>query len=364
MDKILYYGITNVLGGIESFIINVYRNIDKEKYKIDIVSTYKKICYEKEFIKSGSKIFTLPSRRENPFKFYFSFWKLLKNHPEYKVIHFHLQSLSCFEPVIIAKSLGRKTIVHSHNNYKGKSKITYFLHNIFKFILPKFSDQNFACSDLAGKYMFKNYNFKIIKNAIKSSDFKFNKLIRNRYRKRLDLENKFVIGHIGRFAYQKNHDFLIEIFKEIYLKDNSAFLLMIGVGDLKTQIINKLKNYNLDGHFLILENRSDIPKLMQAMDTFVFPSLFEGLGMVIIEAQSAGLPCVISEALPSDVIIIEDLIKKIDLSKSSNEWAELVLKTKNIDRRDTINEVIDSGYDIKHEVKKISKKYDMLLSDE
>jgi glycosyltransferase involved in cell wall biosynthesis len=359
MTKILYYGISDVLGGIESFIVNVYRNIDKEKFQIDFAAPMENICFEKEFIESGSKIYTLPARNKNPFKFYKAFWDMLRSHPEYQIVHLHLQSCSCFEPVIIAKLLGRKTIVHSHNAFRGTRKVTRILDSSFKMLVPAFSDVNLACSDLAGKYMFKDRSFQVINNAVDAGKFSYNEDKREQYRKELGLEERFVLGHIGRFDEQKNHEFLADIFNETYKKDKSAFLLMVGVGNLKPKIQEKLKQYGLENQYMILENRSDIPGLMQAMDVFVFPSLFEGLPLVLVEAQAAGLTCVIADTI-SKTVQATDLVVWCSLEEAPEEWAIKILNQKNANRRNTLNEIIEAGYEIKHEISKLEKIYEEL----
>lgn len=359
MTKILYYGISDVLGGIESFIVNVYRNIDREKFQIDFAAPMENICFEKEFEAAGSRIYTLPARNRNPFKFYKAFWDLLKSHPEYQIVHLHLQSCSCFEPVIIAKLLGRKTIVHSHNAFRGTKKITRVLDSSFKTLVPAFSDVNLACSDLAGKYMFKDRDFTVINNAVDAGRFSYDEAAREKYRKDLGLEGRYVLGHIGRFDEQKNHDFLADIFSEAHRKDSSAFLLMVGVGGLRPKIEAKLKQCGLENQYMILENRSDIPELMQAMDVFVFPSLFEGLPLVMVEAQSAGLPCVIADTI-SKTVQATDLVSWCSLEDSAEAWADVVLSQKAVIRRNTLSEIIEAGYEIKHEIGKLQKIYDDL----
>ena len=360
MTKILYYGISDVLGGIESFIVNVYRNIDREKFQIDFAAPMENICFEKEFIEGGSKVYALPARKDNPLKFYSAFRDLLKSHPEYQIVHFHLQSCSCFEPVIIAKLLGRKTIVHSHNEYRGTRKITRALDSAFRSVVPLFSDMNLACSDIAGRYMFKSRSFTVVNNAIDAEKFTYSEEARAKYRKELGLVDKFVLGHVGRFDEQKNHEFLVDIFRSVHEKDPSAFLLMVGVGGLKAKIAAKLKSLGLERNSMILENRSDIPELMQAMDVFVFPSVFEGLGMVVIEAQAAGLPCVVADTLPS-AVEATDLLVWLSLNQSAEVWGRKVLELKGAKRQDTLQELIESGYEIKHEISKLEDIYTSMI---
>jgi glycosyltransferase involved in cell wall biosynthesis len=359
MTKILYFGISDVLGGIESFIVNVYRNIDREKFQIDFVAPMENICFEKEFLEAGSRIYTIPGRKQNPIGFYKGFRDVLRNHPEYKIVHFHLQSLSCFEPVIIAKLMGRKTIVHSHNAFRGSKKLTRVLNGAFGTVMPAFSDVNLACSDKAGEFMFKGREFTVINNAINAREFEYSEDTRDSYRTELGLVDKFVLGHVGRFDEQKNHEFLVDVFKCVHDEDPDAFLLMIGVGALKEQIMKKLARFGLEDSCMILENRADIPELMQAMDVFVFPSLFEGLPLVLIEAQAAGLPCVVADTISASVETT-DLLKWQTLDQGADAWCSSIMAQKGVQRRDTLQEIIESGYEIKHEIGKLEKIYSTL----
>ena len=186
---------------------------------------------------------------------------------------------------------------------------------------------NLACSDIAGRYMFKSRSFTVVNNAIDAEKFSYSEEARTRYRKELGLVDKFVLGHVGRFDEQKNHEFLVDIFRSVHEKDPSAFLLMVGVGALKAKIAAKLKSLGLERNSMILENRSDIPELMQAMDVFVFPSVFEGLGMVVIEAQAAGLPCVVADTLPC-AVEATDLLVWLSLNQSAEVWGRKVLELK------------------------------------
>lgn len=358
--KVLYVGMDSCMGGIESFIINVFRKIDNSKVKIDFLKFQDKICFEEEINDRGSTVFQLPPRRKNPFKFYSSLFCFFKNHPEYGVVHVHLNTCSCIAPAVIAKLYGRKVIVHSHNEWKGDRKLVKILDSINKKFIPFFSDKMLACSDLAGKWMFKNHAYTVVNNGIDTSKYAYNPAQRGKIRKSLDIDNKLVIGNVGRLSYQKNHDFLIDIFNEIFKKNSSAILLLIGSGELELQLKRKVSNLNLDNAVLFLGVRSDIPELLQAMDVFLFPSFFEGLGIVAIEAQAAGLPCIVSDAIPQEAFVT-DLVESISLNESAEKWAEEINKFyySNI-RRNTSKEIIEAGYDIQKTAKELEELYLML----
>lgn len=219
-----------------------------------------------------------------------------------------------------------------------------------------------ACSEIAGKWMFKNRNFRVIHNAINVSDFVYNESIRQKVRTQLGLlKDEFVIGHVGRFSYQKNHDFLIDVFNEVHRRLPEAVLILIGDAVEDELYLNKakqkVKELNLVENVRFLGIRNDVPDLMQAMDCFLFPSRFEGLGIVIIEAQTAGLPCYVSSVIPNEVKIT-NLVDFISLNESPENWAEKIIKNKNYKRKDISKEIIKAGYDINTEIKKMQKFYE------
>ncbi|MGI6537804.1 MAG: glycosyltransferase [Caldicoprobacterales bacterium] len=211
---------------------------------------------------------------------------------------------------------------------------------------------------MAGEWLFgKNAEFTILKNSLDTKMYLFDEDKRAIVREKLNISEKFVIGHIGRFHVQKNHEFLIEIFRHIVNMHSGSILLLIGEGHLRDNIEQKVKFYNLQEKIKFLGVRSDVPDLLQAMDVFLFPSLFEGFPNVLAEAQAAGLRCVASDRI-TDSIKITDLIEFLSLEESSEKWAKEVLKYKDgYIRRDTSNEIIRAGYDNDHNIKWLEDFY-------
>jgi len=357
-------------GGLETFIMNVYRNIDRSKIQFDfLVRVDGKCSYDDEIISLGGQILYVPAHRKfNKYKNKPALDKFFKeNACKYKAVHVHVSHLGNVSVLSKAKKYKiKKRIIHSHSTsikLKDIFRAVFhgFAHEINKYRVENYATHFFACSKAAGRWLYNNKTFakhtRVINNAIEAEKFVFDNKIRNDVRKELGIENKFAIGHVGRFAYEKNHDFLIEVFAEVYTRDENACLLLVGKGELEASIAEKAEGLGIKEAVKFLGVREDVNEIMQAMDVFVFPSYYEGLGIVVIEAQASGLPCVISDVVP-DEVKITDLVKKVSLSTSVEEWAEEVLKYANIqNRRDTRDEIAAAGYDISSTVEVLSKVY-------
>lgn len=366
---ILQIGMTRNLGGIESYLIQQFRHIDKSKIMFDFVNITSEydIVFKNEIIRENSKIYNICSRHRNPLLHYLK-WiiLLLQNKNRYQAIVLNSVDLSYIFPLFIAKLVGIPIrIIHSHNAGYGY-KIGFLRKLLIRFnkILLDFSATTyFACSKKAGHWMFgKDKRFNIIHNAIELDKYKYNLLKREEKRKELNIENKFVVGHIGRFVYQKNHEFLIDIFYEIHKMWPESVLILIGDAvDDKTYLEKakqKVKELNLEKNVKFLGMRNDVADLMQTMDCFILPSRFEGLPFVGIEAQAAGLPCYFSDTITKEVEIT-DLIEFISLNENAINWAKKIIKNKDFKRKNFLNRLIKAGYDINTEVKKIEKFYEI-----
>ncbi|MFR1316468.1 MAG: glycosyltransferase [Clostridium perfringens] len=252
----------------------------------------------------------------------------------------------------------------NHATKYSDNKIKTIRNKILCFNLKKNVDIFFACSKAAGKFLYGKKAFYenrvfVINNAIEIDKFKYNENIRNKVRKELNLEDKFVIGNIGRFAKQKNHKFLIDIFYEVKKKKENAFLLLIGEGDLRESIEKKLEKLNLRNSVLFLSSRKDVNEILQGMDVFVLPSLYEGLPVSVIEAQTSGLPCIISNKVTDEVNIIDCKFLSITNAKV---WCKYILKSEDHLRVDTNESITKAGYDIKYEALKIQNIYEKLYA--
>lgn len=277
-------------GGAETMVMNLYRNIDRTRVQFDfIIHTNDECDYDEEILSLGGIIYHIPQFNGKNFLQFKKAWhSFFKTHPEYKIIHGHVRSTASIY-LWIAKKYGLITIAHSHNTSSGVG-FSAFIKNTLQYPLRYIADYLFACSKSAGQWLFgkkvlKKNNFIILKNAIDSQKYIYDPNIRIKVRKELQIADKFVIGHIGRFNIQKNHDLLINIFNTVHNRNKNSILLIVGDGELRSSIQKKVENLGLMDSVIFLGVRSDIPELIQAMDFFLFPSLFEGLGIVAIEAQ-------------------------------------------------------------------------------
>lgn len=308
--------------GIVNIVMNYIKHLDKEKVDITIS------CIESEnkkiaslFKDLGCKVEELPDRKKNPILYIIEYNKLTKQ--GFDVVHINGNSATmAIELFIAKKNKISKRIAHSHTSATSYPIIHRCLHPFMK----KFSTDSIACSELAGKWIF-DENFMVLKNAIDITKYKFNEYIRLKYRKELRMDDCIIIGEVARFNEQKNHEFTLKLFNEYKRNHKNSKLILVGIGPL----LNKTKEYadklNLTNDVIFLGERYDVAELMQAFDILILPSKWEGLGMVLMEAQASGLPCCASINVPSDVEI-SYLIKRVDLNidqwiKSIDELLEL-----------------------------------------
>ena len=350
-------------GGAEAMIMNIYRHVDTEFVQFDfLVHTPLEGVYDQEILKRGGTIYHAPIYRGMNHLAYRSWWKtFLKQHPEYQCIHFHIRGTSSIA-IPICKHFGRTTIIHAHSTSNGKSLIST-IKGLFQLSLRRNADYLFACSEPAGKWLFgkkalEHSNFYLWKNAIDTNTYQYSQVIRDCMRRELDLENAFVVGHIGRFIEAKNHGFLLDIFKEVLIQKPNAKLLLVGDGPNRKAIENKADKLEIRQSVIFVGFRSDVHKLLQAMDVFVFPSLFEGLPVTLIEAQANGLPCVASNTVSSEVRLT-DLVEFITLETPPINWAEqVVCKKRQLEEAQSIqNAIVEAGYDIVHSSKELQAFY-------
>ena len=350
-------------GGLETMLMNYYRNIDREKVQFDFLTHRDfEADYDQEIRSLGGKIYHLP--KLNPFSL--SYLKKLNqfflDHPEYKIVHSHLDCMAGI-PLKYAKANRVPIrIAHAHNNNQAKDK-KYLLKLLFKQNITKYATHLFACSSDAGQWMFNGKKYSILNNAIDARKYSFNEEIRYKMRTSFDIEqDTFVIGHVGRFAPQKNHEFLIDVFAEIKKRTPNSKLILVGIGELQDKIKGKVISYGLTEDVIFTGLREDVPEILQALDVFVFPSLFEGLPVAVIEAQAAGVPCVISDKVPIECEKVKGLVHQVDLSCGCENWTNKVLEFSNGQRRDTNQEIISSGFDIRNSATKLESFYLELYS--
>lgn len=329
----------NVTSGIAQMIMNYYRTMNLDEIQFDFIYFINKTDnnFENEINNLGGRCIKV-SAPTNYFKFYKQMKYIMNNYSSDDIIfHNHQITFAIFlEPILKSCNID-KVIVHNHMTKYSDRVISSLRNRILCIPIKYLNVKYFACSRDAGIFMFGKNNYdngmvKVINNGINCEKYRYKPKNRKHVRQILGLEDEYVIGHVGHFNNVKNHKFIIEVFYELLKLNSNIKLLLIGNGPLKEQIEEKIKNLNIEEKVIILENRSDIPDLMSAMDTFIFPSLFEGLGIAAIEAQATGLPVFISDKVPSDVII--NNCKVIDLEKGAKKWAIEINKTLNreIDR--------------------------------
>lgn len=351
-------------GGMETFIMNVYRSIDRTQIQFDFLVNSESGDYFDEIKALGGNIFYIPSRRKGYGKYLLSLKHFFKDHKsKYVAIHYHESSLTSLEPLYFAKKYGiHRRIIHSHNsNIKG-NKLHYITHYFGKAFISNLATDYLGCSDKALKWMYQGtgiYNkAELIKNGVNTDDFKFNPNIRSFIRSRLNISDKIVVGHIGRFMEVKNHEFLLKIFNSL-LKINPNFkLILVGCGELELKIKNLADDMGISEYISFLGVRSDINDLLQAMDVFVMPSLYEGLPVVLVEAQTSGLPIVCSDTI-SSMSKLTPQYYTCSLSDSLQVWSDTIQEALNsgYHRKNAVTYIKKAGFDINSVANRLAKLY-------
>ena len=356
-------------GGIQSLVMEIVKNIDKEKVQIDflLLDDGKKYELEDELENLGCKVYKLKGiwlRTPLDFmKYTKALDNFFKNHRDYDVVHMHSSSKN-YMVLKKAKKYGIPVrIAHSHNiDFQTKNPIKKLIGNIFKVNLKKYATDYFACSKIAGKWLFgekiiNSDKFKVIHNAIDYDKFKFDGNKRKEIREELNIkDDEIVVGHVGRFSNQKNHEFLIDIFDELYKKNDKFKLLLIGIGETEELIKEKVKKLNIENRVIFLGFKEDVSKYYNAMDLFLFPSKFEGLGITLIEAQANGLICFTSKDVVPEEAKLSDNLYYIKLSDGFKKWTEKI-ENCNLSRISSKKEFVENRYLICDIVYELENKY-------
>ncbi|MBR4962194.1 MAG: glycosyltransferase, partial [Clostridia bacterium] len=288
--------------------------------------------------------------------------QFFEEHPEYKILHSHVRSYaSIYLP--IAKKYGLKTIIHSHSTSNGTG-ITSIAKKLLQYPLRFQADYFFGCSEESGRWLFgekvvKSSRYYILKNAVDTELYQFHPNKRREYRDNLHLEGKRVFIHVGRLHPAKNHMFLLEVFAELQKNNHDDVLRIVGDGDLREAIQSKIQELQLADNVIMLGNRSDVPELLQAADGFLFPSIWEGLPLSVIEAQAAGLPCFVSDTV-TDEVCVSDLVYKLPIDQGVGCWVQKIQKSDFIKKSVTTN-LIEAGFDVINTAEQITKFYIAIL---
>ncbi len=354
-------GILNC-GGAESMIMNLYRNIDREKVQFDfVVHTKEEGMYDNEVGNLGGKIYHCPRFSGKNLIAYLNWWKIFfQQHPEYQILHSHIRSCAAIY-FSIASKFDVKTIIHSHSTSNGEG-IQALIKNIMQLPLRYQADYLMACSKRAGIWLYgkkacNSSKYIFLPNAVDVESYRMNEKLRNRYRQELNISEKLVFGHIGRFHESKNHPFLLKSFAKIHAKNPDTILLLIGDGELRGMIEATVKELQIEDAVVLLGLRRDVAELLQAIDVLLFPSVWEGLPVTVIEAQAAGVPCIISDQITTDVDITE-LVHRLPIT-DSEKWAELALS--GLERKDVCQKVKESGFDVRESAEKLATFYEGII---
>ncbi len=348
------------VGGAETFLMKIYRKINKENYQMDFcVAKQDKNFYEDEIMSLGGKIYRIIPKYKNTLKNFHDIKKVVKENNYKYVLRISQHSLSALE-LLAAKLGGAKVLCfRSSNTSGGGGKISSLIHYLFRPILNKIAKIKIAPSTEAATYMFgknivKKGKYTLIKNGLDIEKFKYSKQKREEIRKKLNLTDKFVVGHVGRFSGQKNHKFLLEVFKEVLNKKNNSILLLIGKGELKDEIKEYARRLGIIDKIIFYGISDATNDLYCAMDYFVFPSLYEGMPNAILEAQTSGLQCLVSDNVTKECDVTE-LVTFKSLDESANEWSKVIVNDKEVDRMQYAVSMKDNGYDINDVIKKFEK---------
>lgn len=365
--KVLQFPVRNTGGGVTQYARNNWEYIDKSRFLFDFATCDSHLDFEQELASQGCKVHYISCYAEqNMEQFCREFNQILDN--GYDAVHLHTSFWKSF----IVEQLCREKnvpviIVHSHNSHIGglsqndDREAAIALHNQKKMEFSKDLATHFcACSPQAADWLFGQQiprnNIQILPNTINTEQFAYQPEVRRRYRKELSIKNKFVIGHVGRFEYQKNHDFLIDVFYSVLQEMPNAVLLSIGVGELYEDSRQKCDRLGISNRVLFLGKRSDVSSLYQAMDCFCLPSRFEGLAIVLIEAQCAGLPTLVSQPCVPQQKITNQLV---GLPFSVDAWRNEIINTANqqCERLDYSWQVANAGYAISCQIRQLEKIY-------
>lgn len=349
--------------GIETMLMNYYRRVDTERFQFDFIVNKKTPGHYDEEIRSmGGRIFQSPGL--NPFYFpkYMEFVQdIVRNNPEIGILHAHNEAMGWYA-LHGAKQAGiRVRIAHAHNtsiirDYK------YPLKQFCKRFLYGDSTHIFACGNAAGEYYFGDRWKRegiVLPNAIETASFAFSEEVRRRIRRDHRLGDAFVIGHVGRFNVQKNHTRILDIFKAVLNKRPDAILVLIGIGELQEEMKRKAMELGIRDHIRFLGLRSDVCDWYQAMDVFLMPSLFEGLPVTGIEAQTSGLPCFFSDCVTDEIVLLPDSCN-YPLKATNDQWADKLLSVGPLApevRKQGLSVIKGEGYDIDDAVRHLEETY-------
>lgn len=344
--------------GLETMLMNYYRRIDRTQIQFDfLMHREERSDYDDEIEAMGGRIFRAPRLYPQNYPAYFRFMdRFFRDHPEYTIVHSHIDAMS-YLPLLAAKKAGIPVrIAHSHNTGIDLD-FKYPLKQYFRLRLNGVATHAFACGEEAGRFLFRGRGFSVIPNAVAAERYRFDAVSREQKRAELGVTTRLVMGHVGRMAYAKNHEFLLSLFAAWRRIHPDALLLLVGTGEKEQALKDQVQLLGIADAVRFLGSRDDVHALYQAMDVFVLPSRFEGIPVVGIEAQYAGLPCVFSDGVPREVCFT-DRCRFVDLSAAQTQWLETVDHL--LADTDRAVAVDDDAYDIDRAVGVLQARYQAL----
>ncbi|MBO4990069.1 MAG: glycosyltransferase family 1 protein [Clostridia bacterium] len=351
MIRVAQLFVENGYGGIEACILNYYRHIDRTQVQFDFfVDREDGLLKREEIEKLGGRVIVVPSYRH-----LFSYVSTLKEifkRERYDIVHVNMNALSVFALYAAKKAGIGVRIAHSHSTSSPRERKKTFLKNLLRPFSKRYATHRFACSVRSGCWLFGERSFRLIPNAVELDAFSFREDKRKEVRERLGLSDAFVVGHVGRFAPQKNHAFLIDVFSELQKRKSNAVLLLLGDGQEREAMEEKIEKLFLSDRVLFLGNKENAADYYSAMDVFVLPSLYEGLPVVGIEAQANGLPCFFADTITKEAKLTKG-VSFFPLEKGSAYWAEEILKHS----KREMDVTLDDAYDIEQQANHLLEAY-------
>lgn len=348
-------------GGAETMVMNYYRHIDRTKVQFDfLIHRERPGAYEDEIRSLGGRIYRMcPVYPQNFVQYKQDIRAFFQEHPEYRIVHSHMSELGYFTLREAARQGVPVRICHAHNAPCGFD-MKMIMRTYFKKRMMPYLTHLFMCGVESGRWLYGRRNesrFIMLSNAIDAAAYTCDPAKRAKMQQQLGLAGELVIGHVGRFNPQKNHPFLLAIFAALLKKEPNAILLLVGGGEDMPRMQAKARELGIADHVRFLGVRSDVADLMQAMDVFAFPSLYEGLPVTMVEAQASGLPCIISDKVPPECILTEGLVDVMPLSAGAEAWADAILEKRDTPRADRRAEIAAHGFDITTEAVKLQEFY-------
>jgi glycosyltransferase involved in cell wall biosynthesis len=362
--RVLHVVVNMNRGGAETLIMNLYRNIDRSKVQFDFL-TCREGVFDREILELGGIVHRIPYITEvGHFKYIKALNQFFSKHTYYHIVHSHMNQMSGIVLTAAKKSNIPVRIAHSHSTRSGGGILAKIYRNYAGALIRGSATNYLACSTDAAKWLFgaSKQDIPIINNGIEIEKFIYSNEVRKNVRNELEINtDTLVIGHVGRFTFEKNHDFLIQVFSELIKIKQNTFLLLVGDGQYKTYIERKIKDSNLLNKVKFLGVRDDVNRILQAVDLFLFPSIYEGLPVTLIEAQGAGLPCIISDSITKEVDLGVGLINYLNIDDVQS-WVEKIQELEHeTSRFISVTKISEKGYNVRDTAERILQIYSAIM---